>query len=285
MADVVDPAELVVVANTGDDVEIYGAHVSPDPDLVTFWLADLIDSRGWGIDGDSFAVMDGLRELGVDVWFNLGDRDLAVCIERRRRMAEGCRQTEAHAEIADALGVRSRVLPMSDAAVRTRVRAGGDWHELQDFMIRRGGEGPIEDIIFDGADAATMTPEVRAAIADADAIIIGPSNPVISIRPILSVPGMTSALREADAPVVAVSPIVGGEVLKGPTAACMQWAGHELSATGVAEAYQGLIDGLVTDEDPPAMAIPVIVTGTMMSDRASREHVARSTLDFALGLR
>ena len=284
MLDVVGDEELVVVANTGDDVDIYGAHVSPDPDLCTFWLADRIDERGWGIDGDTFTVMDGLRALGVDVWFNLGDRDLAVCIERRRRLDAGERQTEAHAAISAALGVGARVLPMSDEPVRTRIKADGTWWAFQDFMIRHGAQGPIEDVEFAGADEATVTAEVRAAITDARAIVIGPSNPVVSIGPILAVPGMADALQASSAPVVAVSPIVGGAVVKGPTEACMKWAGHELSAAGIAEAYQGLIDGLVADEDPHATAIPVILTDTMMNDRASREHVARSTLDFALGI-
>lgn len=285
MLDVVGDDELVVVANTGDDVEIYGAHVSPDPDLCTFWLADCIDERGWGIDGDTFTVMDGLRALGVEVWFNLGDRDLAVCIERQRRLEAGERQTEAHDAIAAALGVRAKVLPMSDAPVRTRVKAAGTWWGFQDFMIRHGAQGPIEDVEFDGAATATVTPEVHAALADARAIVIGPSNPIVSIGPIIALPGMAEALRESNAPVVAVSPIVAGAVIKGPTEAFMKWAGHELSAAGVAEAYGGLIDGLVADETPHATAIPVILTDTMMNDRASREHVARSTLDFALGLK
>jgi len=149
MLDVVGE-DLVVIANTGDDVEAYGAHVSPDPDLVTYWLADRIDARGWGLRDDTFHVMDGLRELGVDVWFNLGDRDLAVCIERRRRLDEGARLTDALAELGAALGVRARVLPMSDAPVRTRVRARGAWHDLQTFLIRERGAGPIEDVAFDG---------------------------------------------------------------------------------------------------------------------------------------
>src|SRR4051812_5178873 len=139
LADVVGD-DLVVIANTGDDVEVYGAHVSPDPDLCTFWLADRIDERGWGLEGDTFNTMDGLRELGVDVWFNLGDRDLAIGIDRARRLAEGERLTDALGALGAAFGIRGRVLPMADAPVRTRVRAGGtDW-EFQAFMIRRRGE-------------------------------------------------------------------------------------------------------------------------------------------------
>src|ERR671911_3192265 len=134
-------ADLVVVANTGDDIEIHGGYVSPDPDLVTFWLADRIDERGWGLRDDTFHVMDGLRELGEDVWFNLGDRDLAICLRRAERLAEGARLTETLAELGASLGLRAAVVPMSDAPVRTRVKAGGAWWPFQEFMIRRGGEG------------------------------------------------------------------------------------------------------------------------------------------------
>jgi LPPG:FO 2-phospho-L-lactate transferase len=158
MLDVVAGDELVVIANTGDDVEIYGAYVSPDPDLVTFWLADRIDERGWGLAGDTFAVMDGLRELGVDVWFNLGDRDLAIGLERARLLDAGRRLTEAQAQIGRALGLRAAVLPMSDLPVRTRVLAGGHWWPLQEFMIKRRGEGPVDDVDYRHARAATPTP-------------------------------------------------------------------------------------------------------------------------------
>jgi LPPG:FO 2-phospho-L-lactate transferase len=284
MADVVGPAELVVVANTGDDIEVYGGHVSPDPDLCTFWLADRINDRGWGIDGDTFAVMDGLRALGVDVWFNLGDRDLALCLERRRRLDAGERLTDAHRALTAALGVESTVLPMCDEPVRTVVKAAGEWWPFQDFMIRRRGEGPVEDVRFEGVQAATATPEVLDAIANADAVIVGPSNPVISIGPILAVPGIADALRRTAAPVVAVSPIVGGKVVKGPTEGFMAGQGLTVDAEGIAEAYSGLLDGLVADEEAPGAGLPVIVTDTMMGDAAARARVARTTLDFARGL-
>lgn len=277
-------ASLTVVVNTGDDVEIHGGHVSPDPDLVTFWLADRIDGRGWGIDGDTFAVMDGLRALGVDVWFNLGDQDLAVCLERQRRLAAGERLTDITAWLARALGVRSTVLPMCDQPVRTRVRADDTWWPFQEFMIRHGAKGPVQDLTLDGIDAAHASDEVLAAIAEADAVVIGPSNPVISIRPILDVPGVRDALRAAAAPVVAVSPVVAGAVVKGPTASFMDWAGHELSAAGTAAAYDGLLDGLVADEEAPDCGLPVLVTDTMMADADARARLARETLDFARGL-
>ena len=282
MLDVVG-ADLVVVANTADDVELYGAHVSPDPDLCTFWLADRIDARGWGLDGDSFEVMAGLRELGVDVWFNLGDRDLAIGLERSRRLADGERLTETLAALTAAFGLAARVVPMSDEIVRTRVRAGGRWWPFQEFMIRHRAEGPVEGVAYDGIDGAVPPPEALDAIAGARAIVIGPSNPVISIRPILEVPGLADALRAAAAPVVAVSPLVGGAVLKGPTAAFLDWAGASPDAAGIAAYYAGLLDGIVTDETGD-LELPVLRIPTRMDDAEARERVARETLDFALAL-
>jgi LPPG:FO 2-phospho-L-lactate transferase len=285
MADVAGGDALVVIANTADDLEIYGAHVSPDPDLVTFHLADRIDERGWGLAGDTFHVMDGLRALGREVWFNLGDRDLAIGLERARRLAEGARLTEAIAELGRALEAPGRVLPMCDEPVRTRVRAHGRAWPFQEWMILGRGEGPLEDVTFEGIDAARPTPEVLDAIARARAIVIGPSNPIVSIGPILALPGMRDALRAAAAPVVAVSPIVGGEVLKGPTAACLAWAGQPASAAGVAAVYGDLLDGLVADERLPAgVALPLLETELLMADGAGRQRLARETLAFATAL-
>lgn len=282
MLDVVGSEELVVVANTGDDVEMYGGYVSPDPDLITFWLADRIDERGWGLSGDTFSVMDGLRELGVEVWFNLGDRDLAVAIERARALAHGCRLTEAQQRIGRALGVGARVLPMSDAPVRTRVMAGDRWWPFQEFMIRSGQDVPVQDVDYRGASAAAPTPEVLEAIAQARAIVIGPSNPVISIGPILAVPGVRAALAAASAPVVAVSPLVGGAVVKGPTEPFLRWAGQPLASAGVAALYDSVIDGLVADQETDA--VPVHVTDVLMGDSAARSRVAAETLRFARSL-
>lgn len=282
MADVVGE-DLVVVANTGDDVEVYGAHVSPDPDLVAFWLADRIDARGWGLDGDTFQVMDGLRELGVEVWFNLGDRDLAIGIERARRLAQGARLTETLAELTAALGIAARVLPMCDEPVRTRVRAHGHEWPFQEFMIVGKAQGPVEDVAFDGIEAARPTPEVLDAIARARAIVIGPSNPLVSIGPILAVPGIREALRAAAAPVVAVSPIVAGQVLKGPTAAFLAWAGQPVSTAGVAAHYGDVLDGIVADE--PIDSLPSLHADLLMADGAGRERLAREALAFAEALR
>jgi len=281
MLDVVG-RDLTVIANTADDIEIYGAHVSPDPDLCTFWLADRIDERGWGLRDDSFAVMDGLRELGVDVWFALGDRDLAIGIERARRLREGATLTATLAELGAALGIRARVLPMSDEPVRTWVQARGSWLPFQEFMIRAGAQGPIDDVQLRGVAESRPTPEALAVIAAADAIVVGPSNPVISIGPILAVPDMRQALIDSPASIVAVSPLVEGTVVKGPTDAFMRWTGHPLGSDGIAAYYDGLLDGLVADE--AADGLPVLRTDTLMRDGDDRRRLAAETLRFAEGL-
>jgi LPPG:FO 2-phospho-L-lactate transferase len=283
MADVVDPERLTVIANTGDDIEIYGAHVSPDPDLISFWLADQIDERGWGLRGDTFAVMDALRDLGLEVWFNLGDRDLAWCLERARLGTEdGLHPTAALARLNEALGVHARVLPMSDDPVRTWVRTTAGWRSFQEFMIRQRAEGIVEGLEFRGAEQARPSAEVIAAIERAQAIVIGPSNPLASIAPILAVPGIRDALIAAPAPVLAVSPIVGGAVLKGPTAAFMAFAALECSADGVADFYGELLDGIVADEN--VSRLPTLQIDTRMDDGAARKQVAEQVLGFAAAL-
>ena len=274
--------QLVVIANTGDDVEIYGAYVSPDPDLVTFWLADRIDERGWGLERDSFQAMDQLRELGVDVWFNLGDRDLAICLERARMLREGDSQTAAQRRLAAALGIAATVLPMSDQPVRTAVFAAGRWWPLQEFMIRHRGAGPVRDVEFRHARAARPTVEVLDAIDRAQAIVIGPSNPVISVGPILAVPGLREAIADSPAPVVAVSPLVEGRVLKGPTAACLEWAGHAADSDGIAAIYAPLIDGLVADSG--AASVTTLETDVLLDTPERRRSVAEATLTFATSL-
>ena len=289
MLDVVAPGELTVIANTGDDVEIYGAHVSPDPDLVTFWLADRIDPRGWGLAGDTFRVMDGLRELGEEIWFNLGDRDLAIGIQRADALKAGARLTDAHGALVERLKIPARVLPMSDRPVRTRVLAGGRWWTLQEFLITsRGGRGPdsgwpaVEGVQFRGVGVAETTPEVLDAIATARAILIGPSNPVISIGPMLALADLRAALVAARGPIVAVSPLVGGHPIKGPTVEFMRWRGVPVSNEGIADIYEGLIDGLVCDQ--PLEWPPVLSTDLLMNDADSRRRLAAETLAFAAGL-
>jgi LPPG:FO 2-phospho-L-lactate transferase len=277
MLDVVGTDELVVVANTGDDSEHYGVHISPDPDLVTYWLADLIDERGWGIKADTWTEMDRRRAEGEEIWFNLGDRDLELCRVRSERLAAGERLTSAHAAVVRALGVTAHVLPMADEPVRTWVKARGDWHPFQEFMIKERGAEP-EAIELRGIDQASISPEVDEAITRAEAIVIGPSNPVISIGPILAVPGVRDRLAAADARVVAVSPFVGGQVLKGPTEPFCAMAGLPLGTAAIEKAYAGVIDGVVADE---LGELPGLKTDVLMDGREARRRVAAEALAFA----
>jgi LPPG:FO 2-phospho-L-lactate transferase len=275
----VGPDGLTVIANTGDDCEVYGVHVSPDPDLVTYWLADAIDERGYGIRGDIWQVMDALEAARHPTWFRLGDRDLAMCLLRTERLRAGERLTDAHGAVVHAMGVGARVLPMCDEPVRTHVEVGGAWRPLQEFLILGGAQGPVEGVEIRGADRARPSPEVLAALAGAEAIVIGPSNPVISIGPILAVPGMREALSEAAAPVVAVSPFVGGRSVKGPTDLFFAHAGLEPGVRGLSAVYEGLLRGVVADE--PAEDLPGLETDTMLDSPESRLRVARETLEFA----
>jgi LPPG:FO 2-phospho-L-lactate transferase len=282
-------AGLSVVANTADDIEIVGVDVSPDPDLITYWLSGEIDEeRGWGIRDDSFTVFDRLVRLGAPDWFRLSDRDLATCLYRRVFVAEGGSRTGAQAQIARALGVRAAVLPMCEEPVRTRVRTAEGWRDLQRYLVAEHAEAPIEAIELDGIADAEPTAEVLAAVAEAEAIVIGPSNPVISIGPILSLTPLREALAAATAPVVAVSPYVAGQVVKGPTDLFMQAIGRPSTAAGVASLYEGLIDGMICDAedpDPPPDGVRILSTPTLMEGREGRRALAEQTLEFASTLR
>jgi LPPG:FO 2-phospho-L-lactate transferase len=281
-------AGLSVIANTADDVELLGVDVSPDPDLITYWLAGEIDEeRGWGIKGDSFTVFERLVALGAPDWFSLSDRDLATCLYRRSFVAEGGRRTDAQAQIARSLGVRAAVLPMCEQPVRTRVRTPEGWRGLQEFLIVDHAQPAIEAIELEGIAEAEPTTEVLAAISEADAVVIGPSNPVISIGPILAVTALREALAAAEVPVLAVSPFVAGEVVKGPTDAFMSAIGRPSTAAGVASLYEGLIEGMVCDEadpEPPPEGLEILSCPTLMEGPEGRRRLAKQTLDFAANL-
>jgi LPPG:FO 2-phospho-L-lactate transferase len=276
-------SDLAVIANTADDTEVHGLLVCPDPDLITYWLAGEIDEqRGWGIRDDAFVVHERLERLGAPGWFALSDRDLATCIYRTRFIAEGGTLTAAQAQIARALGASGRVLPMCEQPVRTRVRTPAGWRGLQEFLILDRGQAPIEGVELEGIAAATPTPEVLEALAAAEAVIVGPSNPVISIGPILAVPGMREALAASPAKVVAVSPLVGGRAVKGPTDAFVASLGRPVTAAGVASLYAGVIDAIVVDAgDPGPDEIPVLSRPTLMEGVEGRRALAAATLEFA----
>jgi LPPG:FO 2-phospho-L-lactate transferase len=280
--------DLAVIANTGDDVEALGVHVSPDPDLVTYWLSGEIDEeRGWGIEGDEFTVFNRLKQLGAPSWFGLSDRDLAACLYRRQFLDEGGRPTDAQAQIARGLGVEARVLPMTDSPVRTQILTPAGTRALQEYLILDGGQPQVLGVQLEGIEAAEPTPEVLKALGGADAIVVGPSNPVISIGPILTVPGIREAIVASPAPVVAVSPYVAGQVVKGPTDRFMEGVSRPSTAAGVASLYAGLIDAMVVDEgdpDPPPTEIPTLVAPTLMDGAAGRARLARTVLDYAATL-
>jgi LPPG:FO 2-phospho-L-lactate transferase len=280
--------ELAVIANTGDDVEALGVHVSPDPDLVTYWLSGEIDeARGWGIEGDGFTAFERLKQLGAPSWFGLSDRDLAACLYRRQFLEAGGRPTDAQAQIARGLGVEAQVLPMCDTPVRTRIRTPGGTRGLQEYLILDRGQPQVLGVELEGVETAEPTPEVLAALGAADAILIGPSNPVISIGPILAVAGIREAIAASPAPVVAVSPYVAGAVVKGPTDRFMEGLGRPTTAAGVASLYAGVIDAMVVDEadpDPPPTAIPTLAAPTLMEGAGGRVRLARTVLDYAATL-
>ena len=275
-------ADLSVIANTGDDIETLGVHVSPDPDLVTYWLSgDIDEARGWGIKDDTFRVFERLTRFGAPHWFSLSDLDLAACLYRRDFMAEGGRLTDAAGQIARGLGVSASVLPMCDTPVRTRILCEGSWRGLQEYLILDGGRPAVEGIELDGITEAVPTPEVLEAIAATELIVIGPSNPVISIGPILAIPGMREAIIAADAPVVAVSPYVAGKVIKGPTDNFMRALERPTTAAGVASLYEGLIDAMVLDADDPdapPSGVRSFSTPTLMHSAESRVAVARAVI-------
>jgi LPPG:FO 2-phospho-L-lactate transferase len=267
--------ELSVIANTGDDIEALGVHVSPDPDLVTYWLSGEIDEeRGWGIRDDTFTVFERLQRLGAPSWFGLSDRDLAACLYRRQFLEEGGRLTDAQAQIARSLGVEAKVLPMSDSPVRTKVLTAAGRRDLQEYLIVDRGEPDVLGVELEGIEAAAPSAEVLDALRAAEAIVIGPSNPVISIGPILAVPGMREAIAASPAPVLAVSPY-------------MQALGRPTTAAGVASLYAGLIDAMVVDEgdpDPPPAEVETLATATLMEGAPGRARLARIVLDFATTL-
>jgi LPPG:FO 2-phospho-L-lactate transferase len=290
----VAPGDLTVVVNTGDDAEFHGLLVCPDHDTVLYTLAGLADrERGWGRAGETWAAAGQLARLGEPTWFQLGDRDLALHVHRTRRLREGVRPTTIALDVAARLGVATRILPMADEPVRTRVRTGDGWLAFQDWFVRLRADPPVLEATFDGVERARVTPEAEVAFSRADAIVICPSNPLVSIAPILAVPGIRDAIgaaRGRGVRVAAVSPIVGGKALRGPADRMLAALGEEVSALGVARRYVGLVDVLVIDEADASLApaverlgLDAIVAPSVMSDDASREALARVVLDACLG--
>jgi LPPG:FO 2-phospho-L-lactate transferase len=283
--------ELSVVVNTADDFDLWGLHICPDLDTVMYTLAGISNPEtGWGIVNESFETLNMLESYGEETWFKLGDRDLATHILRTSRMRSGETLTEVTAGLSGVLGVNSTVLPMSDDPVSTVLETAEGRLEFQEYFVRRGQRDEVLAIELRGIRDAGPTERVLAAISGADAIVLCPSNPVVSVGPILALPGMTEALASSSAPKVAVSPIIGGRALKGPADRMLASLGHEVSATGVARMYAGLVDGMVVDRTDEgeqagieALGMRVLVTQSVMRDVEDRARLALETLEFSAG--
>jgi LPPG:FO 2-phospho-L-lactate transferase len=282
-------ADLTVIVNTGDDCWRHGLLVMPDHDTVLYNLAGIEQVEwGWGIEGDTHATMAQLGAYGEETWFALGDRDLALHIVRTARLRAGSRLTDACLGAQRSLGILARILPMSDEPVATEVRTADGWLEFQEYFVHQRQAPDVLELRFAGIEAASPTPDVRAALATAEAIVIAPSNPLVSVAPILDVPGMReelAAVRARGAPVAAVSPIIGGKALKGPADRMLAALGHESSALGVARLYADVVDTFVLDTEDAAAAPAVealglrpVVTDTIMRDDASRARLAAEVL-------
>ncbi|MFH5822832.1 2-phospho-L-lactate transferase [Georgenia sp. AZ-5] len=278
--------DLTVVINTADDAVVYGLSVSPDLDTVMYTLAGEANSvTGWGIEGDTHATIEAMVRLGEDAWFSLGDRDLATQIVRSARLRAGAALSEVTAQFSAALGIGARLLPMTDERVATQVDTPAGRLGFQEYFVAHRHSDKVLGLVFDGVERARPGPGVLAAMTTADVVVIGPSNPFVSIGPILAVPGIREALEETPARRVGVSPIVGGRSLKGPAAAMLAALDHEVSALGVARLYVGLLDMLVIDEQDQdlvsaieALGMSVLVTQTVLGGADDRERLARELL-------
>ena len=283
LARIVDPSRLWIIGNTADDTEQHGLHISPDLDTVAYTLAGLANPQhGWGLVGDTFHCLQALRGLGAEAWFQLGDRDIATHLYRSARLREGASLTTVTAELTAAWGLNSTLVPMTDARVRTLVEIRSGTIDFQTYFVRRRARDRVLKVTFDGASAAQPAAGVTREIRQAAGIILCPSNPIISIGPILAVPGIRQALRGTRAKVVAISPIVGGRALKGPAARMMKSLGMRVSALGVAELYRDFVDIFVLDRLDAGQAVKVealgmraVVTDTIMTGVARKRALAR----------
>ena len=276
--------ELLIVANTGDDFEHLGLSISPDIDTLTYVLAGLDNTeQGWGRRDETWSFMETIASLGGADWFRLGDRDLALHVERTRRLKAGETLSQVTRDICRRLGIANRILPMSDDRVRTRVLSDDGWIDFQDYFVRQQCRPVVRELAFEGAATARAQPEVISALGGkVRAVVICPSNPFISIEPVLAVPGMRAALSGCGAPVVAVSPIVGGKAVKGPTAKMLQELGLAVSSASVAERYGDLLDGYIVDQgDSQGIPGKVHIAPTLMTTLADKEALARTVLAFA----
>jgi LPPG:FO 2-phospho-L-lactate transferase len=291
LVQVVDPADVTVISNTGDDVEMFGLHVSPDTDIVIYALAGAVNPEtGWGLTGDTFNVVDQLQRFGYERWFNLGDRDLAMAIHRTRLLHEGMPMHEVVDGLVRAWGLRCRIIPMSNEPARTVITGPDGEIPFQEYMVRLRTEVEVRGVRFQGIEDAKPAPGVLDALAGAAVIVVAPSNPLVSIGPMLAVPGIRDAVERSPAVRVGISPIIAGQVVKGPLAKMMTTLGYEVSAAGVAEMYRGLIDVMVIDAQDrelaprvEALGMRCVVTDTMMTSDQRKAELAAEVVAAATG--
>ncbi len=289
LVQIVPQNQITVIGNTGDDREFYGLYVSPDLDIVTYTLAGVVDeTNGWGIRNDTYNVMPQLTSYGNEDWFMLGDRDLATHIHRTNLLRQGKTLSEVTDDLRRRFGLEIQLLPMSNTPVATHILTPVGLMHFEEYMVKRHCSDEVQDVVFVGADKAQPAPGVIDALKTADAILLAPSNPIVSIGSILAVPGIHDILHEASGMIVAVSPIVGGAPIKGPADKLMRGLGIEVSAVGVARCYRDFLDVMVIDEQDAQLAshiedlgIPTVTTNTIMKDNASKAALARTVLEAA----
>jgi len=289
LVEVIPPEELTIISNTGDDIEMFSLHISPDIDIVAYTLSGLVDdARGWGIQGDTFNSLDMMRRYGESVWFNLGDRDLATHLLRTQQLRAGLSLTAITAAQCTALGITSRILPMCDQPVPSMIRTPAGYFHFQEYLVQRGGREDVIEVVYQDVAHASPAPGVLDALSQAEAILICPSNPIISVGTILAVPGIRTAIRCSAAPVVAISPIIQGATLKGPADLMLQGLGFEVSAYGVAQYYDDLLNGYILDTldadlgpRVEALGLRVKVTNSIMKTLDDKVALARAALTLA----
>lgn len=281
------PGALTVVVNTGDDLDFLGLQVCPDLDTVMYTLAGMVSrTQGWGIENDAFACLTSLERYGEANWFKVGDRDLATHVLRTHLLSTGLSLTDCTRHLTSALGIHADILPMCDQPVRTKVQTAQGELEFQEYFVRRGAQDRVLSLRYAGVEDAVLTAEVRQAMEQAEMIVICPSNPVLSVEPILSVPGMRDLLAAVVVPRVAISPIIGGKAVRGPAATLLRDLGHEASALGVARHYRGLLDGFVLDRQDAALQAQVrelgqrpMIANTVMTTERDKITLAERVLE------
>ena len=289
LANVFPQEKTTVVVNTGDDLQYLGCHVSPDLDIVTYTLAGIVDrEKGWGIEDDTFNCLDQLAKYSAETWFRIGDRDFATHLLRTAFLQQGFSLSEVTEKIRGSLRVSSRILPMTDQIVATKIKTAEAVLEFQEYFVKRKFRDKVEDVTYEGATLATPAPGVVPAIEKADLIVFCPSNPILSIGPILAIQGIRDSLSKTRAKIVGISPIVGGKAIKGPLDRLMENLGLEVSPYGVAQLYKGLMKGYVIDQlDKPvvpkivSLGMRVLATNTIMDSEQAKTQLARDTIKFA----